>query len=365
MAYTTLTQYPALNLVERLGAQSLVWTSAAAANVIGDWDARAVVSGSDPGALQHALYTFDARAGDAFDLDSLSRFDPQSLRLFDDKGAVIFVNDEADDPADTAIGGVLYAHDTINGWVAPYSGTFYVGASWTQGPVDTFYSLSINKFATPIATVQPGAPDGARISAAIDKVEILGTVGPDQLDGTSGADFIIAFDGDDVVFGAAGDDDLNGNVGSDRVYGGDGADTVRGGKDNDSIFGGAGADAHVNGNLGDDSVSGGDGNDTCYGGQGADTIYGDAGSDLLSGDQGDDLLVGGAGADVYRFRAGGGTDWVSGFNAAEGDRIALLPGQFYTVSENAGQAVINLQGGGSIGLIGVSVAQMGDFLIFG
>ena len=191
-----------------------------------------------------------------------------------------------------------------------------------------------------------------------------GTAGVDTIFGGSGNDYIRGFEGDDMIEGAAGDDDVNGNQGSDTVYGGEGQDWVRGGKDNDFVDGSAGDDPHVNGNLGDDTVRGGIGNDTVYGGQGNDQLWGDTGDDLLSGDLGNDTLTGGFGADRFAFGKGGGFDWITDFNAAQGDRIQLAAGTAYSYGVDKGQVVVNLGGGDIIGLTGVPAGTAGDWVVF-
>jgi Ca2+-binding RTX toxin-like protein len=68
------------------------------------------------------------------------------------------------------------------------------------------------------------------------------------------------------------------------------------------------------GNAGDDRINGAGGNDVLDGGGGNDT---------LAGGRDDDTLTGGAGADTFVFRTGDGTDTITDFNAAEGDRLDL------------------------------------------
>jgi Ca2+-binding RTX toxin-like protein len=201
------------------------------------------------------------------------------------------------------------------------------------------------------------------VSGGLGADTITGNSAANLINGGAGDDFIRGLDGDDAVDGAAGADDVNGNVGRDIVRGGDGADFVRGGQGDDTVYGDAGDDVHVNGNLGADLVLGGTGADTVYGGQGADTLLGEEGADLLSGDLGDDALVGGPGADRFAFRAGTGFDWIGDFNSAEGDRVVLAPGTAYTLRDVQGQAVIDLGGGSQLGLAGVNVASMGDWLV--
>ena len=225
----------------------------------------------------------------------------------------------------------------------------------------------------PITTIEGLGVFGLNLVATGSNAHnLIGTASNDSLDGGSGADcisgswgadFIRGLDGNDDIYAGGENDDANGNMGADTVRGEDGADTVRGGQGNDQVFGGNGDDGHVNGNIGEDLVYGGEGNDTVFGGQGADSLYGENGNDWLSGDLGDDVLNGGSGADRFLMRAGGGIDWVADFNSASGDRIQLSPGQGYTIVSESGQAVIDLGGGSRIGLVGVSVSQMGDWLI--
>lgn len=66
-------------------------------------------------------------------------------------------------------------------------------------------------------------------------------------------------------------------------------------------------------------VAGGNGNDRIIGGGGADLLVGGNGNDVLAGGAGDDDLVGGRGAD--RYIVGDGKDTITGFRAAEGDRL--------------------------------------------
>ena len=192
----------------------------------------------------------------------------------------------------------------------------------------------------------------------------VGGSGADTIIGNAVANTIQGMDGNDSIFGGAGNDNINGNKGNDTVDGGDGADTVRGGQGDDIVNGGAGDDPHVNGNLGADTVGGGDGNDTIYGGQGNDSLVGGAGNDWLSGDLGADTMSGGAGADHFSFRTGLGPDVITDFNSAEGDRIELAAGTHYTINTVQGHVEIDLGGGDTLDLMGVSQAQLGDWLVY-
>ena len=63
--------------------------------------------------------------------------------------------------------------------------------------------------------------------------------------------------------------------------------------------------------------------DTLTATDGNDILFGTRGSDWLEGGAGDDSLTGGAGGDTFVFRANGGNDVVTDFNAAQGDRLML------------------------------------------
>ncbi|HTI67497.1 MAG TPA: CAP domain-containing protein [Caulobacteraceae bacterium] len=193
---------------------------------------------------------------------------------------------------------------------------------------------------------------------------IDGSGGDDIVTGGDGPDFVRGLNGNDQINGGPGNDDVNGNMGADLVRGGAGADYVRGGQGADTVYGDDGDDSHVNGNIGDDVVFGGAGNDTLFGGQGGDSLYGEDGNDWLSGDLGADVLTGGPGADRFLFRPGSGADWVADFSSAAGDRVQLAPGTAYVVVDYQGQAVIDLGNGDRLGLVGVSIGAMGDWLVY-
>jgi Ca2+-binding RTX toxin-like protein len=171
--------------------------------------------------------------------------------------------------------------------------------------------------------------------------------------GSAGADDLFGAGGSDSLSGAGGNDRIFAAAGADSIDGGDGNDSLKGHDGDDTIAAGAGDDS-AQGNMGGDMIHGGDGNDSLYGGKGGDTLYGDAGADRLSGDQGADILFGGAGADRFVFAKGGGADWIADFNFAEGDRIQLATGTTYTVTAYQGQVLLDLGGGDTIGLVGVS-----------
>jgi serralysin len=194
---------------------------------------------------------------------------------------------------------------------------------------------------------------------------IFGVLGADSIDGGEGADYLRGDDGNDQIVGGAAFDDINGNRGDDTAAGGLGDDWVVGGKDQDLLRGEDGNDI-VYGNLGVDWADGGEGDDIVRGGQDNDNLFGQGGNDWLSGDRGDDTVTGGTGADIFHSFGEAGTDRVTDFNRAEGDRVLLDPGTTYSVSQSGSDVWIDMSGGGRVILAGVSMTSLtGDWIAAG
>jgi beta-glucanase (GH16 family)/Ca2+-binding RTX toxin-like protein len=191
---------------------------------------------------------------------------------------------------------------------------------------------------------------------------LFGGAGNDTLSGTAGQDYLRGEDGDDRIMGGDAFDDLHGNTGNDSVWGGLGDDWVVGGKDQDRLYGEEGHDV-VLGNIGDDTLDGGVGNDVVRGGQGNDSVMGSWGDDFISGDRGDDTLAGGGGADIFHTWNEAGGDRVLDFNRAEGDRVNVLPGTQYSVSQVGADVVID-SGGGRMVLVNVQLSSLTPGWIF-
>jgi len=134
----------------------------------------------------------------------------------------------------------------------------------------------------------------------------------------------------DVVIGSIVSDIVYGNQGADTLYANEGGDLMYAGDDNDLIYGGQDDDI-MNGNQGDDYVSGDKGSDLVRGGKGNDNLSGGEADDVLIGDLGTDSLTGDSGADTFVFRKDEAigqynvslVDYITDFNAAEGDRIGF------------------------------------------
>ncbi|WP_309090934.1 family 16 glycosylhydrolase [Phenylobacterium sp.] len=216
------------------------------------------------------------------------------------------------------------------------------------------------------ASVVPGGGGGSVGTPGPDSMtgnRLFGEAGDDTLTGTAGQDYVRGGDGADVLYGADAFDDLHGNLGDDRVYGGLGGDWVVGGQGQDQLFGEDGHDV-VLGNLGEDTVDGGLGNDWVRGGQGNDSIVAGWGDDWIAGDRGSDTISGGGGADVFHSWGDAGLDRVIDFNRGEGDRVNLLPGTTYSVSQGAEGVVISMTGGAQMVLVGVQLSSLDSGWIY-
>lgn len=171
-----------------------------------------------------------------------------------------------------------------------------------------------------------------------------------------------------VKTGNGRDNELEGTNGNDRLYGRGGDDELEGKGGRDKLYGGSGND-EIEGDGGKDLLYGGGGNDDLEGGGGNDKLWGGKGRDELEGDSGNDKLWGGSGADRFVFDDDDGRDVIKDFQVGL-DRIEIDVDDIDSFSDLAiannakGHAVIDLGGGNSITLKGVSKASLSasDFI---
>jgi len=117
-------------------------------------------------------------------------------------------------------------------------------------------------------------------------------------------------------------------------------------------------------------MQGNAGNDRLDGGKGDDFLSGGDGDDTLIGGKGDDTMQSGDGADTFVFSGGGGQDVVLDFKAGEdllqisrninGLHIRTADDLASRVSDDHGNAVIDLGHGDTITLVGVNAADVQD-----
>lgn len=333
LGYTTLDYLPDLTVAEKLNAGALVFALDPTPSQ--GWDYSASVYGEEDNALSHSLYRFNAIAGATYDIFSISYFDPYLLRIYDQFGNAMVVNDENDDSVDLELpDGGLYSHDDLYAWVAPYSGAYYVNASWNQGVAYTVYGLAIYEDRDTIATfkdltaptvlafspadeatgvavasnitltfseaIERGSSDIVLKNTAGIVVEIFHasssaitiagsvmTINP-SIDLNYGAGYKLEFSPGSIK-------DLAGNpFVSTTAYNFTTAALV--------------APVVLVGTIGNDSLMGGAGNDALSGGAGNDTLHGNAGNDRFDWEPtlraGDDTFYGGAGDDEFVFNSG-------------------------------------------------------------
>jgi Ca2+-binding RTX toxin-like protein len=195
--------------------------------------------------------------------------------------------------------GMVYTFSASDSFSFTASGGF--SAAWT-GTVTGFTAIVSEAIVTTGAgfSVSGTAVRDAIAEGDTDALNALFWSGNDQMTGRDSDDTLRGFAGRDTLLGGAGDDTLSGDAGNDRIVGG----------------------------AGDDIVFGGTGNDRVFGGAGNDVIVGGAGRDVIGGGEGSDIVTGGTGADTFEFRStyqliGTGTDRITDFSKAEGDKIDL------------------------------------------
>lgn len=210
-----------------------------------------------------------------------------------------------------------------------------------------------------------GADDWDWIEGGEGRDTVYGGAGDDWIEGNEADDFLRGDLGDDEIFGGEGFDDAHGNLGDDTVHGDGGPDWVVGGQGSDLLFGDDDHDV-VYGNLANDTVNGGVGNDWVRGGQGHDVVNAGDGDDFVSGDRGDDTLTGGAGADRFHSFGEAGLDRIEDFKLADGDRLNLLAGTTYNLSQVGADVMVSMGGGGQVLLVGVQLSSLtGDWITVG
>jgi Ca2+-binding RTX toxin-like protein len=116
-----------------------------------------------------------------------------------------------------------------------------------------------------------------------------------------------------------------------------------------------------------DLIYAGGGDDRLYGGYGDDILHGQSGDDLIYGGFGDDRLYGGAGADKFFYALGDGSDQITGFSVADGDKLYLsVSADVFeqNVTYANGDALITFGQGDAIQLQDVTKADLAGRVVF-
>lgn len=160
------------------------------------------------------------------------------------------------------------------------------------------------------------------------------------------------------------DNDLNGTGGADTFFGRSGDDTLNGRGGDDFISGGSGDD-YLEGHGGEDSLFGGSGDDFLIGGHGPDLLLAGSGDDSLEGGWGPDIMSGGDGKDRFTFARADGSfrdgivDYQPGLDEIILEGFGSQPR--ITATAMPGGLLVNLPGGGEIGLVGITSLDDIDF----
>ena len=220
--------------------------------------------------------------------------------------------------ANVTIGGGL--HDTIIGGIGTELLSGWLGQQVVEG----------------------GTNGNETITGAVSDTVIGGSGGNEFIDGTAGNQQITGGSGGyETIWGGAGD----------TINGGGAANETIGGVAYDTITGGSGAE-FIDGTQGNQSITLGSGSATVWGGA-WDTISGGSGQGTIGLTSAPEFI----GANV----AGGGSDTVSGFDVANGDRIILPNANASAINAVVSSAVsanggtmITFANGSTLTLVGVS-----------
>ena len=226
--------------------------------------------------------------------------------------------------------------------------------------------------------IYSNATSGVTVNMAAGTVTGDASVGTDTFTGVNsvtGGNFVdtynaTGFVGFNSFQGQGGNDTITGNGNTQILFFNATAGVVV-----DVAAGTANGDASVGTDTftGVNNVFGSNFNDTLLGSIGNDILNGgNSGNDTLDGRGGNDNLTGGAGADTFVYAIGGGTDFITDFSHAQGDRIDVtgVPGIFSLaeIQSHATQqgvnTVINFGNGDIITLQNVVLANLvaGEFI---
>jgi len=160
----------------------------------------------DPYASQDDIFVFHATRGMAYTVQSGSYFDPRELRIYDDDGREIASDD----------GSGAYGYDYA-AFVAPYTGWYYIDASWSQDYYDSYASLNVYEDRI------PAYPPTNTIVGAGGHDMLYGTRSDDFVDGGAGVDtFVLEGYRDEYQVSVRG-----GTITVTDLLGLDGIDTLR------------------------------------------------------------------------------------------------------------------------------------------
>lgn len=133
--YSTISYLPSLSTTGIASARPLSFVpyTPPVSNYVlpNNWSFAATFSTSAQYAVLSEIFSWSGVAGVTYDITSSSYFDPFVMEIFDSQGKVI--------EAVTGSSGSAMKR----GFVAPYTGTYYLNAGWNQGAYYTFVSIGV------------------------------------------------------------------------------------------------------------------------------------------------------------------------------------------------------------------------------
>lgn len=205
MNYPTLDYLPDLTPAEMASANPLTLTKVTDPK-LADYENSALFASASYYASLAEIFSFQGTAGANYSILSSSYFDPFVLRVFDAQGNVIAVDD----------GQLDYGYDHVF-FFAPYTGTYYVNASWNQGAASGHQTVALGIFEDLDTVPKPNF-----ITGTSGKDRIRGTADNDVVDGGEDVDtFLLGGRRENysvtVDHGKITVTDLNGLSGSDTL----------------------------------------------------------------------------------------------------------------------------------------------------
>ncbi|HEX8602656.1 MAG TPA: DUF4214 domain-containing protein [Pseudoduganella sp.] len=188
MAYDSIPYLPLLGVADMEDAAHLTFGPR-----LGDdgYDNQALYASTRPDPGLFPVFSFSAVEGALYTVTSESYFDPRHLVVYDAEGYPIAQDDGFGPVGEDGLG-----------FVAPYSGTYYVDASWSRA----------------------SAPDGGVALTILEELDTVpvqlgqGTPGDDDITGTATNDALYGNGGWDLLEGAGGNDLLDGGSGTDTAW---------------------------------------------------------------------------------------------------------------------------------------------------
>jgi len=183
-----LTSFPSLSSADMRDAERLYFAPRFEND---SYDNEAVIVADTPGADRFPLYSWSGVAGAVYTIVSSSFYDPDNLLLYDADGRPLAVDD----------GSGNVGTDSLT-FTAPYTGIYYVDASWVQGSTASNRGVTLG------------------IYEDIDTIPVQvgnGTGADDTITGTVSNDALYGFNGNDILIGAGGNDLLDGGNGTDTA----------------------------------------------------------------------------------------------------------------------------------------------------